>query len=83
MARGAKDEDEDVVVEVSHRDALVETIESLEQRGFQPVLIVFRDERGEIEALTRGVDLTEFTKWLATRWVPSSHDVLRDRRRGH
>lgn len=72
------------MVEISHADMLDETIQKLERRGFEPILVVLRDNSGEIEILTRGgIKLDEFVNWLAYVWVPNSYDRTRSGSQGH
>lgn len=75
--------DDSLVVEVGHTDLLQEKIHELEARGFEPVVVVFRDATGEVEILSRGVDLADFTSWLLTTWIPNSRDLNSDRGPGH
>ena len=84
MAKLSNEEDENLVVELSHADMLEETIEKLERRGFEPILVVLRDNCGELEILTRGgIKLKEFVNWLAYVWVPNSYDRKRSSSDGH
>lgn len=84
MAKLSNDEDENLVVEISHADMLDETIQKLERRGFEPILVVLRDYSGELEILTRGgIKLDEFVNWLAYVWVPNSYDQTRSSSEGH
>ena len=84
MAKLSNDGDENLVVELSHADILEETIQKLERRGFEPILVVFRDSSGQIEILTRGgIKLEEFVNWLAHVWVPNSSDQTRSGSEGH
>ena len=77
-------EDENLVVELSHADILEETIQTLERRGFEPIFVVFRNNSGEIEVLTRGgIKLDEFVQWLAYVWLPNSYDRTRSGSEGH
>ncbi len=84
MTKLPETEDDDLVVELSHSDILEETIERLEKRGFEPVLIAFRDATGEVEVLSRGgIELAAFVNWLASTWVPASRDLHRGRGPGN
>ncbi len=84
MAKLSNGGDENLAVEVSHADILDATIQKLERRGFEPILIVFRDNSDEIEILTRGgIRLEEFVNWLAYVWVPNSYDQTRSGSEGH
>lgn len=84
MTKPSKTKSDDLVVELSHGEILEETINKLEERGFQPIMICFQDSSGEIEILTRGgIKLDEFVRWLAHVWVPDSRDLHRDRGPGN
>lgn len=83
MTKRPQAERDGLVVEVNHSDVLDETIHELEQRGFEPVLVAFQNANGDVEVLTRKVDIVEFTSWLASTWAPTSRDLSRGREEGH
>lgn len=65
--------------EPSHANQLGAKIREIEARGFEPILICFRDDSGEIEILTRGgLVLRDFVAWLGDVWIPNSYDRTRD-----
>lgn len=71
------------VTALSHGDLLKEVVDELARRGFEPVLVALRNSAGEVEVLSRKVDVVTFTMWLATIWAPSARDLEPDRARGH
>lgn len=84
MTKPSKTKNDSLIVELSDGDILEETIEKLERRGFEPIMICFRDDSGEIEVLTRGgIQLVDFVNWLAAVWIPSSYERTRAHRDGH
>lgn len=72
-----------VVGKLSHGDVLKQTVDELARRGFEPVLLAFQSSAGEVEILSRKIDVPSFTTWLATAWAPSARDLARGRERGH
>ncbi len=65
-----------IVVELDHGEAVRETVNRLAQRGFEPTVMIFHNEAGDLEVLTRGVDLGPFLRWMVDVWVPDSHDRI-------
>jgi hypothetical protein len=60
-------------------DNLDRVMADLAARGFEPVLIAFREPSGEVELLTRGgIELTSFLTWVLLEWVPASRDRTRE-----
>jgi hypothetical protein len=66
------------VTEITDNDVLDKTMDDLAARGFEPVLICFRSPSGEVELLTRKIDLQSFVTWLLTTWIPASRDRTRE-----